>query len=165
MNHIIWLNIKFILKEFFNVWALFLALFQYNKGRGKSNDRYMKKMWRPLKYDNKKYEQLTRKYLAECKDTYKIFCHARTKTQLKAYRQFAHMHPTWIPTVGWLARFCWLNRSTVYDWCKKYPDFSDMVEELKLLQTVQLINGGLTWVYNSKITILMLYSTGYFNVK
>lgn len=125
----------------------------------------MKKMWRPLKYDNKKYEDLIDRYLEECKNTYKEFCHAKTKKQLKAYRQFAHIHPTGIPTVWWLARFCWLNRSTIYDWCKIYPDFSDMVEEVKLLQTVHLVNGWLTGVYNSKITILMLYSTGYFNQK
>jgi len=125
----------------------------------------MKKIWRPLKYDNNKYEDLIDRYLKECKNTYEDFCHAKTKKQLKAYRQFAHKLPTWIPTVWGLARFCWLNRSTIYDWCKKYPDFSNMVEEVKLLQTVQLVNGGLMWIYNSKITILMLYSTGYFNWK
>lgn len=125
----------------------------------------MKKMWRPMKYDSWKYQLLARKYIEECEKTYEDFCHAKTKTQLKAYRQFAHIHPTWIPTIGWLAKFCWLNRSTIYDWRKKYPDFSNMVEEVKLLQTVQLINGWLTGVYNSKITILMLYSTGYFKTK
>lgn len=120
------------------------------------------KYWRPHKYDSVKYEQLTEDYLKSCEDRYKKLVTRRTISKnIITSEQYTYKLQATIPTVQWYANHCWIHRSTVYDWCKKYPDFSDMVEHVKCVQTEKLINGWLSRRYNVRFVILLLFSSGY----
>jgi hypothetical protein len=48
-----------------------------------------------------------------------------------------------IPTIEGLALKLGVNRDTLYDWAKKYPDFSDTIKALKLKQKEHLTEIGI----------------------
>lgn len=50
---------------------------------------------------------------------------------------------TELPTVEGLAVFLGINRSTLFEWDKKYPEFSDYLKALADKQKNQLINDGM----------------------
>jgi len=116
---------------------------------------------RPQKFDILKYEALTEEYLDKCKDTYKKLITYRSRSKRWVSERYTYKLQATIPTVQWFAKYCWIHRSTVYDWCKKYPDFSDMVEYVKCVQADKLINGGLSNIYNTQFVVLLLFSSGY----
>jgi hypothetical protein len=66
-----------------------------------------------------------------------------------------------IPSVASLSLVLDVNRSTLYEWASKYPEFSDMLERLNKKQEKVLLNGGLSGVMNSTITKLVLSKHDY----
>lgn len=60
-----------------------------------------------------------------------------------------------------MAVFLGVNRSTLYLWAEKYPEFSDILEQAMARQAQALIENGLTGAFNSTITKLMLTKHGY----
>ncbi len=66
-----------------------------------------------------------------------------------------------IPSIEGLARFLGLNKSTLYDWESKYPEFSNVLDDIRNEQATRLLNNGLSGTYNSTITKLMLSKHGY----
>lgn len=63
-----------------------------------------------------------------------------------------------LPSVEGLALHLGVNRSTIYEWRDKHPEFSNTLEEIDLLQKKMLIECGLSNDYNPTIVKLMLSS-------
>jgi hypothetical protein len=68
-----------------------------------------------------------------------------------------------IPSIEGFALHIGISRETVYAWLKdeEKAEFSDIVERILLLQARTLANNGLTGVFNSSITKLILSKHGY----
>ena len=94
---------------------------------------------RPAEYDSLKHPIKVHEYLGQCQDFI-----TPTIRQVN------------LPTIEGLARFMGINKSTIYDWQKKYSEFSDAIEILEIEQHQKLINQGLAGNYNPKITQLVL---------
>lgn len=99
----------------------------------------------------------SREYLDSCVDTYDEF----HKTRGEKTDSFERLITAKIPSIEGLALHLKISRDTVYDWEKKYPDFSYIIEELRLTQASKLINKGTTGEYNSTITKVLLSKHGY----
>lgn len=89
---------------------------------------------RPIEYNAEKIGKAISSYLKDCKANF------------------------YLPTVAGVAVHLSVARDTVYDWCEKYPEFSDTIEQIKALQESMLIQNGLKNEYNATITKLMLSS-------
>lgn len=50
---------------------------------------------------------------------------------------------TELPTVEGLAQYINVNADTIFEWAKRYPDFSEYIKKLKDKQKNQLINDGM----------------------
>lgn len=75
---------------------------------------------RPTKYIPEQIYPIIDQYLEQC---------GREQTQL--------------PTVEGLALKIGVNKTTVFEWAKKYPEFSNYLEKVANLQKEQLINDGM----------------------
>ena len=105
------------------------------------------KAGRPLEY-SQEYIDNARVYLDSCIDTF-----ADKESDIKASVK--------IPTKGGLAVHLGVARETLYDWSRKYPEFSDIMEQLGAIQEERLINNGLSGSYNSTIAKVLLTKHGY----
>ena len=63
-----------------------------------------------------------------------------------------------LPTVEGFALFLGVNKDTLYEWNKLYPDFSDSLSKIVIEQKKRLLNKGLEGTYNSTIAKLVLSS-------
>jgi hypothetical protein len=63
-----------------------------------------------------------------------------------------------LPKIEGLAKFLGVNKDTLYEWAKHYPEFSDALEKVRNEQFCRLIDEGLAGRYNSVITKLILSS-------
>lgn len=79
-------------------------------------------------------------YLEGCKDSYDI----RTGWHVR------------LPMVEGFALYLGVHRDTLNAWSRKYPEYNDAVELLKVLQFTRLINGGLAGHYKSWLVIMLL---------
>lgn len=77
------------------------------------------------------------------------------------YDEQAHKEIVNLPTFEGLAIHLGVHRDTLYDWDKKYSEFSDIIERLKQFQAHRLINNGLSGKYNHTIAKLILSKHGY----
>ena len=66
-----------------------------------------------------------------------------------------------VPSVAGLACYLEVNKTTLYEWADKYPDFSDTLEACKARQEKLALMGGLTNEFNSTICKLLLANHGY----
>lgn len=66
-----------------------------------------------------------------------------------------------LPTIEGLALYLDVDRTTIYDWCSKFPEFSHIVEKLRVEQADRLINSGLSGDYNPTIAKVLLTKHGY----
>jgi hypothetical protein len=76
---------------------------------------------------------------------------------LKDYKDLGHAIPS---VVG----YCWfagVAKSTVYDWAKKHPEFSDTISAINEMQELDLINDSLTGKINHQISKLLLAGHGH----
>jgi len=120
---------------------------------------------RPPKYNEETSVEAVRLYMESCGDKYQE-CNIytvdgevsldenqkpRTKTEKKVT----------LPSIAGLAIFMGISRDTVYDWKGKYPDFSDIIEELLTMQERFLVEGGVSGSYNPIISKLILTKHGY----
>lgn len=116
----------------------------------------MAKEGRPTKYS----EQITKdakKYLALCVDSYERILQSKKKRSV----MYRHKFVVKLPTIGGLAVYLHISRETIYDWKKKYKEFSDVIEEMMAEQENRLINSGISGDYNPTIAKVLLTKHGY----
>lgn len=63
-----------------------------------------------------------------------------------------------LPTLKGFARYIGISEPTLYEWDKKYPEFSKSLDKIREEQYSRLINHGLSGEYNSTIAKLILSS-------
>lgn len=74
---------------------------------------------------------------------------------------YAHERVIRLPNIGGLAVYLDIARDTIYDWKKKHPDFSYIVEKILAEQENRLVNGGISGDYNATISKVMMTKHGY----
>lgn len=111
---------------------------------------------RPIEYSE---ETLTkaREYIQSCIDEEYEF----HKTRGEKSDSYEEKIRTKLPKIEGLALYLKVSRDTIYDWEKKYKQFSDMLEELRQLQAQRLIDGAMSGRYNPTIAKLLLAKHGY----
>lgn len=76
----------------------------------------------------------------------------------KGYEKIDYVLRVNLPTIEGFARFIGVNKTTLYEWDKKYPDFSNSLDKIRIEQQTRLINEGLAGNYNPTIAKLILSS-------
>lgn len=112
---------------------------------------------RPPEY-NETYLEKAREYLDACIDEDEQVLTGLSVKGTELYRNKLRVK---LASIGGLARHLRIHRDTIYDWEKKYPAFSDIIEELRAIQEEELINKGLSGDYNPTIAKVLLTKHGY----
>ena len=76
--------------------------------------------------------------------------------EINAYLEEAIPQNMKIPTVEGIALKLGINKDTLYDWAKKYPEFSDTLKELKMKQKEYLTEIGIFGGKEINATIVAL---------
>ena len=63
-----------------------------------------------------------------------------------------------LPTIEGFARFIGVNKTSLYEWEKDYPLFSNALDKIRIEQKQRLIEKGLSGDYNPTIAKLILSS-------
>lgn len=82
---------------------------------------------------------------------------ANAKVYLQTYEQLGDL----IPSAAGMACYLDVNKSTLYEWASKHPEFSNMLKVLNNTQERKLLSGGLSGDFNSMITKLVLSKHDY----
>lgn len=115
---------------------------QVNKGQIDEKDvkpKRTKPFGRPTKYKGEETIKAVHEYLSTCGPT--------TNKGLPWYN---------LPSISGLCVELGVDRSTIYYWADKFPDFSHTLKVLQEEQQKQLLAGGLSGALNSTITKLVL---------
>lgn len=94
---------------------------------------------RPSEY-KEEYPAKAEHYLSQCEDTLT----ERGKLQVK------------LPTIEGFSTYLGVNKSSLYEWEKKHPEFSDALDLIRKEQQQRLLNMGLSGDYNPTIAKLVL---------
>lgn len=111
------------------------------------------KMGRPTTYQDI-YVTMADKYLDTCQDTEREF-HKTRGDKSDSYDRIIDVK---LPTIEGFAIFLGHHKDSLYDWAKKYPDFSDSLKKITQLQKEKLLMKGLSGDYNPVIAKLILSS-------
>lgn len=65
-----------------------------------------------------------------------------------------------VPSIHGLAVHLKKHRGTLYDWKKKFPVLSDIMDFIQTYQVHEAANGALLGTYNSKIAAMMMTNYG-----
>ena len=86
-----------------------------------------------------------------------------TPEMLELCRDYIDNCPDKVPMVVGLCKHINRGSSTVYQWAKDddKAEFADILDEIKDLQHLKLINSGLNSEFNSAITKMMMTKHGY----
>lgn len=127
---------------------------------------------RPTKY-TQEMVKLAEAYLKSCKDSYRYVggresksTHSVTVDEVETSRSNTSTNRekllfVKLPSIEGLALHLHIRRSTVYEWVKDNPVFSDIVEDILTAQAERLINGGVSGRYNHSVSKLILTKHGY----
>jgi hypothetical protein len=66
-----------------------------------------------------------------------------------------------VPTIAGLSLYIDTPKQTMYDWGKKFPNFSYTLSKIQITQEHTLVNKGLNNEINSNIGKFMMYNHGY----
>jgi hypothetical protein len=66
-----------------------------------------------------------------------------------------------VPTIAGLCLYIDTPKTTMFDWGKKFPDFSTTLGKVQLTQEHTLVNKGLKNEINANIGKFMMYNHGY----
>ena len=104
-----------------------------------------KEAGRPSKY-KVEYNKKVLDYLEKNKDSEKMMVSGGSKLTVK------------LPTIEGFAVYIGVNKTSLFEWKKLYPIFSNSLELIKSEQMKRLLNSGLSGDYNSTIAKLILSS-------
>lgn len=76
--------------------------------------------------------------------------------KVKDYLKTTGKEQTSLPTVEGFAIYLDVSRDSLYEWAKKYPEFSDTLKKIELLQKQQLIDDGIYGGKEVNATIVKL---------
>lgn len=118
----------------------------------------MVKIGRPTEYKEDILVK-AKEYIDSCEDeeTQKV----KQSNNNKGYEMYYNKIKVNLPTIEGLAVYLEISRDTIYDWEKKYKEFSDIIERLRAKQANALINNGLSGDYNATIAKVLLTKHGY----
>jgi len=72
-----------------------------------------------------------------------------------------HTQDDVIPSAAGLCVWLGISRSTLHEWERSYPEFSNTLDAIRQLQEKVALNNGLTGDFNSTIVKLVLANHGY----
>lgn len=108
---------------------------------------------RPTEY-KEEYIVKAQEYLSLCQDEEKQV----VKQSSEKYEMYDNKLKVKLPTIEGFARFIGVNKTSLYEWEKKHPDFSNALDDIRQEQQQRLINSGLSGEYNPTIAKLILSS-------
>jgi len=111
------------------------------------------KRGRPTSY-KEEYCNEVQNYLDLCIDVESEF----HKTRGKRSDSYERKLTVKLPTIEGFALHLKVNKTSLYEWDKKYPKFSNSLDLIKTEQRNRLLNKGLSGDYNSTIAKLILSS-------
>jgi hypothetical protein len=111
---------------------------------------------RPLTY-SKDIIKKAKEYVDKCEDEE----YERIRTEGPASTTYELKLKVNLPTIEGLALYLEVNRDTIYDWERKYKEFSDILGKLRAKQAKCLIDNGLSGDYNPTIAKVLLTKHGY----
>lgn len=97
----------------------------------------------------------TQKYLKECQDEEVQQTIGLSAKGTELYKNKLNVS---LPTIYGLAAYLRVNKDTLYEWSKHYPEFSDALEDISAEQAKRLVDKGLSGDYNPTIAKLILSS-------
>lgn len=131
---------------------------QYIKGEAQDTNKNGT-AGRPPIYDGQNTINKVKEYLESCVD--EDIQLVRQSNSEKGYEMYENKLKVHLPTIEGLASYLEVRRDTLYDWEKKYPDFSDILDEVRKQQAQKLIDNGLAGTYNPTIAKVLLTKHGY----
>jgi hypothetical protein len=111
---------------------------------------------RPIEY-SEAILKLADQYVTSCEDKIEPVVSGESE-KFTTYKEKIRVN---LPTIEGLAIHLGIHKDTIYDWEKKYPEFSDVINVLRGKQARELINKGLSGDYNPIIAKLLLTKHGY----
>ena len=112
---------------------------------------------RPTLY-NEEMITKTREYLDSCEDEVSDVVTGESEKGFTTYKQKFKVK---LPSIEGLAYYLRVHKDTIYEWEKEHPDFSDVINILRVKQAERLINNGLSGDYNAYIAKALLAKHGY----
>lgn len=107
---------------------------------------------RPTKYSDEILKR-TLEYIDECEDDE---VQQTVGMSAKGTELFKNKVVVNLPSVEGLAYYLDVNKSTLYEWEKEYPEFSNALSKLRAKQADVVLNKGLSGDYNPTIAKLIL---------
>jgi hypothetical protein len=113
-------------------------------------------MARPIEY-NEEIITKTKTYIDSCEDEVTQVVSGESDK----FTTFKEKIRVKLPSIEGLAYYLKIHKDTIYDWEEKYPQFSDVINDLRAKQADRLINNGLSGDYNAYIAKALLAKHGY----
>lgn len=115
---------------------------------------------RPTKYSKKMITQVDKYLLARQDET-----EEKIKYQSENSTGYYEKTNVKLPTIEGFALFVGVNKTTLYEWADKHPEFSNALGKIRTEQRERLIDNGLSGDYNPTIAKLILSSNHGMNEK
>lgn len=110
---------------------------------------------RPTKYKPIYIKQVDEYLVSRQDEEVQVVKQANTE---KGYEMYETKVKVRLPTIEGFARFIGVNKTTLYEWEKDHPLFSNALEKIRQEQQERLLDNGLSGDYNSTIAKLILSS-------
>lgn len=114
----------------------------------------MAEIGRPTKYDPEFINKVD-EYLQSEQDIEQTKIKGSSDKGFETYKYKLKVN---LPTIEGFALFLGVNKTSLYEWEKDHPDFSNALYKIRTEQQTRLINEGLAGNYNSTIAKLILSS-------
>lgn len=109
------------------------------------------KQGRPTKYDPS-FVEIAQAYVDSCETAYEDY----VKSSSEKGESYQRVVKANVPTMPGLACELKVNKTTLYEWGKRYEEFSNVLDNLVEKQERMLLQGGLSGDYNPVIVKLIL---------
>ena len=117
-----------------------------------------RKVGRPTKY-SKAILKKAERYIMNCKDNIEKFLESTNKKTGR--KRFKYRLKVSLPKAEGLALYLEVSRDTLYEWARKYKEFSYILERINQIQADRVIDKALVGDYNPLIAKLLLGKHGY----